>query len=76
MGTGSSVRVAPSGEVTVDFDSGASVPIGKLILARVPNEDRLERSPDGSLRATAESGAAAFGVTTSPGRGVLAVPLP
>jgi len=71
MGTGSDVRVAPSGEVTVDFDSGATLAIGKLALARFANEDRLVPRDDGSLRATAESGPPAFGVPSSPGRGVL-----
>ncbi|HTV25030.1 MAG TPA: flagellar hook-basal body complex protein [Polyangiaceae bacterium] len=76
MGTGRDVRVAPSGEVTVEFDSGASLAIGKLALARFPNEDRLERRDDGTWRATPASGAPAFGFPASPGRGVLSVPLP
>lgn len=76
MGTGSDVRIAPSGEVTVEFDSGTSLEIGKLALARFPNEDRLERRDDGSLRATPQSGAPAFGFPASSGRGLLSVPLP
>jgi flagellar hook protein FlgE len=74
-GTGSDVRIASSGEVTVDFDSGASLVIGRLALARFANEDRLIEQGDGSLRATAGSGPAQFGAPTSPGRGPLAIPL-
>jgi flagellar hook protein FlgE len=73
-GTGSDVRISFSGEVSVEFDTGASLSIGTLALARFPNEDRLEAADDGSLRAKPESGPAQYGVPDGPGRGPLSVP--
>jgi flagellar hook protein FlgE len=72
-GTGSELRIASSGEVTVDFDSGASLVIGRLALARFANEDRLIEQGDGSLRASPGSGPPQFGAPASPGRGPLAI---
>jgi flagellar hook protein FlgE len=73
-GTGSDLRIAPSGEVTIDFDSGAWLEIGRLALARFANEDRLAVAGDGTVRATPESRPAQFGAPSSPGRGVLEIP--
>jgi flagellar hook protein FlgE len=73
MGTGDDVSITPSGDVTVTFDNGAALVIGKLALARFPNEDRLTAEADGSLRSNAQSGPAQFGAPSGPGRGSLAV---
>jgi flagellar hook protein FlgE len=72
-GTGTFIQITPAGEVTVAFDSGAALPIGRLALARFASEDQLAEAPDGSLSATAESGPAQLGAPASPGRGTLSV---
>ena len=70
-GTGTGVNVGDSGEVTVEYDSGAELVIGRLALARFPNEDQLAVKPDGSFRATVASGDPQFGVPLGAGRGSL-----
>lgn len=71
LGTGTRVNVEAFGVVTTEFDSGAPVDIGRLVLARFANEDQLQQNPDGSWRATAGSGPPQFGNARGPGRGGL-----
>jgi flagellar hook protein FlgE len=69
VGTGELVSVDPYGEVSVFFDNGTALPIGKLALARFAREAALEADAGGRLLATQRSGPAHFGNPLSPGRG-------
>jgi flagellar hook-basal body protein len=70
-GTGSDVHVDGYGEVTVEYDSGATLMIGTLALARFATEAALAPEADGSFSATNESGPPQMGYPTGPGRGSL-----
>jgi flagellar hook protein FlgE len=72
-GTGSHVHVHVHGygEVTVEYDSGASLMIGTLALARFATEAGLALAADGSFSATNASGPPQMGYPTGPGRGSL-----
>ncbi|MEY2937158.1 MAG: hypothetical protein RL033_7907 [Pseudomonadota bacterium] len=69
VGTGEFVSVDSHGEVSVYFDNGTGLAIGKLALARFAREAALEAAGDGGLLATQRSGPANFGNPLSPGRG-------
>jgi flagellar hook protein FlgE len=70
-GTGSEIHVDGYGEVTVEYDSGASILIGTLALARFATEAGLAPESDGSFSATEASGPPQMGYPAGPGRGSL-----
>ncbi len=75
-GTAGSAQVAPSGEVTVNYDNGKSLLIGTLALARFANEDGLVDGGEASFRATVSSGPPQYGAPLKPGRGQVTTPAP
>jgi len=68
-GTGSAVRVDGAGLVTAEYDSGATLALGTLALARFATEAGLAAQPDATFTATRASGPPQLGHPLSPGRG-------
>jgi flagellar hook-basal body protein len=70
-GIGADAVIDGWGIVHAEFDSGATLEVGRLALARFPREARLFTDSEGLQRETVESGAPLLGRPLDPGRGSL-----
>jgi flagellar hook protein FlgE len=68
-GVGESIAVDVTGAVSVHFDNGAALVVGRLALARFAREDALVELDEDVWEATRGSGRPQWGVPGSPGRG-------
>ena len=70
-GSLSSVQIDPDGKVEGTYDNGDKYVIAQIALAKIPNQDGLERMGDSLYSVTNESGQAVVDAPESGGRGEL-----
>jgi len=72
-GVGESIAVDATGAVSVRFDNGTALVVGRLALARFPREDALVELDEDVWEATRGSGRPQWGAPGGPGRGSIEV---
>jgi flagellar hook protein FlgE len=70
-GTAERVTIETDGVVSVQFDSGQSLAVGQLAIARFDGDENSEGKYDESFRATSDSGTPSFAPAGTEGRGTI-----